>query len=201
MGTDVPVDGEFNLILDVRAAGRTPRALASSLTGDIAIAVERGHIRSRLFAFTALDLSSWMFSKSTRKGYSKINCFIARFAIDEGVAKTQMLLLDTKNVRTSGEGTIDFREETIKLDMDPQPKSKRIAQLTTPFSIAGPLASPAVQVSTTGAAVRTLGEIVLTPINTLGSLLPFVSDSGEDKDNPCLVMHDDGGAESGAEPE
>jgi uncharacterized protein involved in outer membrane biogenesis len=201
METDVPVDGAFNLILDVKAAGHTPRALASSLTGDISIAVERGHIRSRLFAFTALDLSSWMFSKSTRKGYSKINCFIARFAIDEGVAKTQMLLLDTKNARTSGTGNINFRKETIKLHMDPQPKSKRIAKLTTPFSIEGPLASPTVQVSTTGAAVRTLSEIVLTPINTLGGLLPFVSDSGKDKDNPCLVMHDEGGAESGAEPE
>ena len=201
MAAEVPLDGELDLIVNVESSGHTPRALASSLTGDFLIAMERGHIRSRLFAFTALDLSSWMFSRSTRKGYSEINCFIARFAIEEGIAESEMLLLDTRNVRALGEGTIDFRQETMKLHMDPRPKTRRIAKLTTPFSIEGPLASPSVQVSTTGAAIRTIGEIVLTPINTLGGLWPFGSDSGKDKDNPCLALHDDGGTESGAEPE
>ncbi len=201
MAAEVPLDGELDLIVNVEASGHTPRALASSLTGDFLIAMERGHIRSRLFAFTALDLGSWMFSRSTRRGYSEINCFIARFAIDDGIAESEMLLLDTRNVRALGDGTINLREETINIDMNPRPKTRRIAQLTTPFSIAGPLASPTVQVSTTGAAVRTIGEIILTPINTLGGLLPFVSDSGKDKDNPCLALHDDGDAESGAAPE
>jgi hypothetical protein len=87
-----------------------------------------------------------------------------------------------------GDGDINLGPETIHMEMDPQPKTRRIATLTTGFTIDGPLASPKVQVSAGGAAIRTIGEIVLTPINLLGRLLPFVNDSGADEDNPCVTV-------------
>ncbi len=186
LDAEVPVDGDFDAILNLTSAGDTLSELASALDGEVSMAVQRGHIRSRAFAFTALDLSSWMFSASTRKGFSELNCFIVRFKIDQGVAKSEMLMLDTSNVRSVGQGTIDLNKETIRIDVDPQPKVSRIAQLTTPFAIAGPLRQPRVEISTSGAAVRTIGEIILTPVNVLGALLPFVSDDGDDEDNPCL---------------
>ncbi len=60
--------------------------------------------------------------------------------------------------------------------------------MSTPFGIKGPLANPSVEVSTAGAFARTAGEVMLSPVNLLGSLLPFVSDRGKDGDNPCLGL-------------
>jgi len=60
--------------------------------------------------------------------------------------------------------------------------------MSTPFAIRGPLNGPSVEIGTGGATVRTAGEVLLSPLNLLGSLLPFVSDRGRDEDNPCLAL-------------
>jgi uncharacterized protein involved in outer membrane biogenesis len=188
LDTNIPIDGELDMIVNLQAEGDTPHALAESLHGEVDLAIERGHIRSRAFAFTALDLGSWLFARSTRRGYSELNCFVLRFDVVEGLADTETLFLDTANVQMFGDGNVNLGPETIHMEMDPRPKTRRIATLTTGFTIDGPLASPSVQVSVGGAALRTIGEIVLTPINLLGRLLPFVNDRGADEDNPCVTV-------------
>ena len=183
---NVPLDGEFDMIVTVEAMGRSPNELAESLNGKIDIAIERGAIRTGLFAFTALDLGSWLFARSTRRGYSELNCFIARFDIIDGEAKSVTLMLDTRNVRVLGDGVIELDDERLELDFAPRAKRRRIVKLSTPFSIEGSLSRPRVQVSTSGAARRITAEVVFTPINLLGRLLPLVSDRNKDLDNPCL---------------
>jgi hypothetical protein len=187
---DVPPDGELDMDLDLKAAGLSPRELASSLEGDWNLALARGRIRTRLLDLAAVDFGSWLFSESARKGYSDLNCLIARFDIHDGVAKSHKLLLDTPNVLSLGEGIIDLRKETIDIRAEPHPKKKHLIELTTPFSIEGPLASPSVEVSATGTTVRTVGEIILSPVNLLGPLWRLVTDHGEDSKNPCLLLED-----------
>ncbi len=187
---DIPLDGELDMDLDLKAAGLSPRALASSLEGDWDLALARGQIRTSLLDLAAVDFGSWLLSDSTRKGYSDLNCLVARFDFHDGVGKIDKLLLDTPNVLSKGEGVINFRDETIEIKADPHPKKKRFIEMTTPFSIEGPLASPSVVVSGTGTTVRTVGEIVLSPVNLLGPLWRLVTDHGEDSNNPCLLLED-----------
>ena len=49
---DVPLDGELDLIVDLKAAGRSPRALAASLEGEFDLAIERGRVRTNLLRLT-----------------------------------------------------------------------------------------------------------------------------------------------------
>ncbi|MCZ6758487.1 MAG: hypothetical protein O7C39_09415, partial [Bacteroidetes bacterium] len=124
---------------------------------------------------------------SALKGYSDLNCFIARFDFHDGVGKSESLMLDTANVLSQGEGVIDLRDETIDIKADPRPKKKQLVEITTPFSIEGPLASPSVKVSATGATARTVAEIALSPVRLLGPLWSVVSEQGKDTENPCLL--------------
>ena len=184
MEANVPLDGELDMLLNVQAVGQSLDELADSLSGDIDLAIERGAIRTGLFAFTALDLGSWMFARSTRRGYSELNCFIARFDIVNGEAKSVTLMLDTRNVRMLGDGVIELDDERLKIDFTPRAKRRSLIKLTTPFSIEGPLSGPRVRVR--GLTRRAVGEVMFTPINLLGRLLPLVSDRNKDPDNPCL---------------
>jgi uncharacterized protein involved in outer membrane biogenesis len=184
----VPLDGELDLVLNLRAVGRSPRDLADSLTGEIDIALQRGAIRTRLFALTALDLGGWLLARSTRRGYSELNCLIMRFDVEDGLARSETLVIDTPNVRALGAGTIDLDQEKIRIDVIPRGKSRRIVRLATPFSIEGPLSRPTVRVNTGGAVGRMLVGVAAEPINVLGRLLPFVSDRDKDADNPCLTL-------------
>jgi hypothetical protein len=65
-----------------------------------------------------------------------------------------------------------------------------MVELATPFTITGSLTHPAVEASATGATARALGRVVVSPVNLLGSLLPFVNDRGRDNHNPCLTLSD-----------
>ncbi len=184
----VPLDGEMDLSVDLRATGHSPRALASSLEGELDLALSRGRIRSGLFGLTAINPLRWMFSRSARKGYSEFNCFIMRFDVKQGVADSQVLFIDTPNIRAVGEGRIDLQREELDIAIRPRGKSRRLINMSTPFAIRGPLTDPSVVVSTTGATARTAGEVLASPLNLLGSLLPFVSDRGSDSENPCLKL-------------
>jgi hypothetical protein len=186
---DVPLDGKLDLLANLKAVGTSPQALSSSLEGNLDLAIERGHIRTSLLDLAAVDLVHWMVSDSARKGYSDLNCLIARFDFHDGVAESKkLILLDTTNVRALVEGSIDLRDETIDMKVHPHAKKERFIELTTPFEIEGPLASPSVKVSSAGTTARMAEEILLTPINLLGSLLYLVNDHGKDAKNPCLTL-------------
>jgi hypothetical protein len=184
--TEVPLAGELDLILELQASGRSPRDLANSLSGDLSLALQRGQIRSRLFGLTTMNPLRWLVAQSTRRGYSPINCFVARFEAEHGVADLRALVLDTPSVIATGEGQIDFARETLNLRIRPSAKERRLVELATPFAIRGSLASPTVEASATVATARALGRVVVSPVNLLGALLPFVGDGGRDQDNPCL---------------
>jgi uncharacterized protein involved in outer membrane biogenesis len=186
--TEVPLSGELDLVLDLRASGRSPRDLAGSLSGDLGLALQRGEIRSRLFGLTTMNPVRWLVARSTRRGYSRIDCFVARFEAEHGIADLRALVLDTPSVVATGEGQIDFGRETLNLRIRPSAKERRLVELATPFAIRGSLASPTVEASATGATARALGRVVVSPVNLLGSLLPFVGDGGRDQGNPCLNL-------------
>ena len=144
--TQVPVEGELDLELDLRARGRSPRALAASLEGALGLAVERGRIQSRLFGLTTKHPLGWLFARSTRRGYSRLDCVIARFDVRDGLAEARTLLVDTPDAIVTGAGSLDFTRETIDLRMQPG-QASHLVRLATPFTIRGDLAAPSVSVS------------------------------------------------------
>jgi uncharacterized protein involved in outer membrane biogenesis len=187
-GVDVPLEGELYLAVDLKASGDSPQELASSLKGDFDLAIERGRVLTSLLRLTTTNPVSFLFTEEARKGYSNINCLILRFDVQEGLAQSETVLLDTPNVLVLGEGSIDFGKEFMDLNFSPQAKQGGLIAMSTPFGIKGPLASPSMEVNTAGATALAAGKVLLSPINVLGSLLPFVSDRGKDDDNPCLGL-------------
>jgi len=136
----------------------------------------------------ALDFQSWLLSKALRRGYTKVECFVARLQGENGRENVELLLLDTPNVRVMGQGEIDLRNQTINIKLDPEAKTRRLVSLTTPFSIKGPLANPSIKVSKTGIAARTFGEVLQTPFNFLLSLFPVSSHHRTHLKHHCLKL-------------
>jgi len=187
-GVDVPLDGELYLVVDLKASGDSPRALVSSLKGDFDLAIERGRVLTSLLRLTTTNPVSFLFTEAARKGYSDINCLILRFDVQDGLAQSQTVLLDTPNILVLGEGSIDFGKEFMDLNFSPQAKRKSLVAMSTPFGIKGPLANPSVEVNTSDATAQKVGKVLLSPINVLGSLLPFIGDRGKDGGNPCFRL-------------
>ena len=188
INTEVPLTGELDLAIELDATGDTAREIASSLDGSMDIALQRGQVQTRLLDLTVQNPIRWIGAGAVSPGYSPLNCLVARLDVADGFAVIDSFVLDTPSAIATGQGNIDFARERFDLQFSPAPKRRRIAGLTTPFAIRGPLTAPTVEFSTGGAAVRMVSEVALTPINILGSLLPFVGDGGSDEDNPCLHL-------------
>ena len=101
----VPLDGELDLLVDLRAEGHTPRALASTMDGEFDMAIERGRVLTSLLDLTTTNPATWLFTQSTRRGYSDLNCMIVRFDLEGGMAESQTLVLYTSNVLAFGSGS------------------------------------------------------------------------------------------------
>ncbi len=187
----VPLAGQLNMIVHLKAAGLSPRSLAESLEGEFNLAIAQGQVLTSLLHATVASPLGWAVSRTARRGYSDLNCLVARFDVQKGLAQSVKLLLDTNNVHAEGAGTIDFRNERVDIGVHPRAKSRRLVSIATPFRIQGPLASPSVRVHTTGAVTRMVGNTLASPVNVLGSLLPLVSNRGRNADNPCLSLPDD----------
>ena len=173
---DPPLEGELDLLIELATRGETPHEMAKSLNGEIGIAIERGRINTSYVGLAALGLVDWLFAESTRQGYSKIDCFLASFAVAEGIADVQALLLDTPEILAHGKGKVDLGEETIRLDFETRSRRGRAVDLGSSVSVTGSLKNPLLEVDSGGAAARatarTMSDIIHSPIYTLAGDVP-----------------------------
>ena len=181
----VPVDGEADMSIDLTATGDSPHAWASSLNGRVEFAVNRARVHSSVLDLPGRGLGVWLFGKSI-KGYTEVDCFIAKVDIENGDATTRALILDTPAVRSAGSGSIDLPDEEVDILVDPEPKRRQLVDFTTPYRIHGDLRDPSITINKTDLAAQKVGDLIFSPINALGSLFSNVSDGGSDMDNPCL---------------
>jgi len=119
-----------------------------------------------------------------------LNCMTLRFIFDEGIGKSEVMFLDTPNVRTRGIGTIDLTSETLEIVLQPKPK-KGLPGLSSAVYINGPISNPSVRKMPFKEAARLYGEIfapyIFIPIRGLGYLW-YLMKGDKDEESPCLEL-------------
>ncbi len=115
---------------------------------------------------------------------ARINCFVSRFHIREGIATSTGLLFDTDKVAIGGGGTINLRDETLHMRINPKPKHESLVSLAFPIDIKGTLANPSAA-PTPGAVAKGVAGLALGLVNPLGILLAVAS--GGDQSNHCMA--------------
>eukprot|EP00435_Cladocopium_sp_Y103_P067433 s1_g30.t1 len=183
------VDGHIGL--DLSARGKSPAELASSLNGKIDVATGRGTIHSSAFEWIAKDLIWALIPKGGESGTADLTCFIGHIDFTGGIGNVSSLALVTSEIRTSGSGTVNLRNETVDMQLKPRPNDPGLLSLATPINVSGPLASPSV-LPDTGALLGDLALAVGAGALTggIGALLPLVSAEHFDAEeaSACVEM-------------
>ncbi len=109
-----------------------------------------------------------------------------RLPIAGGVARGEVILLDTAAATVGGTGEIDLRDETLDLKVTPQAKQTSLMSLAVPFLIQGTLAEPKVAPDPVGTAVGVakIAGLFINPL-TAGALI--IADSETTGQNPCVA--------------
>jgi uncharacterized protein involved in outer membrane biogenesis len=166
--------GMLTFVVDIKGTGASPHQLASTLNGEVAVAVENGKTK-RALDLIAPDATDLVTGMRSMKDYIDLNCFLMRFIFADGVGTSQMLRADTALTEVEGAGRIDFttKPETIELVLNPKKKKRRFG-LSSPAHIRGPLCNPSVRKIPAKEAANLAAEITLPmvflPVRGLGYL-------------------------------
>jgi hypothetical protein len=181
--------GHLNLSLDLQSSGSSPREVSSALNGEMGIAIEHGQIKqiADLLGADAIDLVTTARRMGT---YQKLNCLALNFEFHDGIGNSQIIYIDTPSVRSQGKGTVNLREETVELVIQPKSKKGQMGG-SSPVQIQGPLIRPSIKKLPFKEAARLYGEIfapyVFLPARALGYMWYLMKDD-KDETSPCLIQ-------------
>ncbi|MBW1901713.1 MAG: AsmA-like C-terminal region-containing protein [Deltaproteobacteria bacterium] len=180
--------GNLNLAVDLHGVGSSLHEIMSSLNGEIGYAIENGKIKRDVEMLTA-DAVDVLTAFPMIRDYQDLNCMTMRFLFVDGMGKSEILFLDTPNVRTRGVGTLDLGSETMDFILQPKPK-KGLPGLSSAIRINGSFNDPKIRTLKFKEAARLSGEIlapfVFLPARGLGYLWYLMKKDTEE--SPCLYL-------------
>ncbi len=180
-------EGQLNLVADLRGSGRSIKQIASSLTGEMSVALENGKVQ-RIINLLAADALDFLFTTPVKKTYTNLNCMVVKLQFEAGSGDIPVLYLDTPAVRVRGSGSVNLADETVDVVINPEAK-RRLYKRSSPIRIKGQLENPSIKKIPATEAATLAGQIlvpyVALPARALGYLWSLMRDD-KDEESPCI---------------
>jgi hypothetical protein len=182
--------GEINGDVTLDARGNSVAALLGSANGELKLLMNDGAISKTLLETAGLNVGNIVIGKLFGDKTVKINCAASDMTATNGLFDMRLFVFDTDDAVINVDGTVNFANEKLDLDVKPHTKGFRVFSLRSPLYVQGTLKNPDVGVHTgpllaRGAGMVTLG-VVAAPA---AALLALMSPShGDDGDNTCRAV-------------
>jgi uncharacterized protein involved in outer membrane biogenesis len=187
------VEGVLALHVHIAGLGNDLRTLLQNAEGRVEILGGKGRLRGRLLEVWGGNLTQLVNPVSWAEGTdTELNCVAASFNVRDGMARSELLLLDSRNVTVAGELALDLATEKIKGLFKSQPKKASLIKLGAPLRLSGTLSNP--KVTTTDQSIINLGKLAIG-IAQPAALIVLFGDLGAKEKNPCGALLARQGAE------
>ena len=132
-----------------------------------------GDIASLLPDLLGLEFTNAILSALGVPQRTNVDCFVASMPLQNGVLNTRLFVLQTGEARTTGTGSVDFRNDTIDYALTTRSTGFSVGSLPGPIDITGSLAGPSIkpggEIIGRGAATLALG-ILAAPLAILPTI-------------------------------
>jgi uncharacterized protein involved in outer membrane biogenesis len=180
------VKGVLALQARIAGEGNDLHAMLEHAQGRVEILGDKGYIRGRLLEVWGGNLMQLLNPVSwARNTDTELNCVAGRFDIGDGIVRSELLLLDSRDVTVAGEMVLNLATEEINGLFKPQPKQASLVKLAAPLRLSGTLGAPSV--GPTEYSLLTLGKIAIGVAQPYALLLMF-GDLGAKEKNPCAAL-------------
>jgi len=187
--------GSVRANIDVRGHGTTPHRVASTMSGTIAIVSGPATLgRSAVQGESALaQLAGALDPLQGVDAATDLQCAVLRLPLTDGIAHVdQSIAIETGKIAASASGTINFKNETLDLSVQPrirQGVNLDLSQFASLVRIRGRFDKPTVGIDAAQSA-KTLAELGVIGatgggIAAIGRAL--MAPSGESSAAPCQV--------------
>lgn len=180
------LEGNLAAVVSLTAEGESQAAIMGSLDGQVNFVMRDGTARDLpLDAGVAVFRALLSTVLRTGDNFTPINCAIADVSFTDGLARTGLVLVDTRNSRVVAKGTLDFSEERINLKVTPAPKRAALS-IAAPVIVTGSFAQPRYHLDPAGGVLK-LGEL-MTLVAFPEVLLLNLTNVAGSKENPCVTL-------------
>ena len=181
--------GQLNGDAALSGTGNSVAALLGSASGDTRLLVNDGVISRALMEIAGLNVGNYVVSKLFGDEEVKINCGAADLHMQRGVMTPRVFVFDTENALVQVDGTVNFKDETLDLDIKPRSKGVRVFSLRSPLYVRGTFGDPQAGVHVLPLAARGAGAVALGVLLTpVAGLLALVAPSAGEDDNQCATL-------------
>jgi uncharacterized protein involved in outer membrane biogenesis len=170
------ITGTMDLEADLNGQGHSIHELAASANGFWKAIALDGKVDKNLLGFFAFGAGDLLTSFFDDGGKDDLNCFISAFDVDDGVGKIRVQVLDTSRFNVAGDGSIDFRDETLDFTFSPSSSLPSLLSFSAPFDVSGKWIDPSVAPSAAGTLLQ-IGKIAGSIVNPLVGLGILAADT------------------------
>ena len=182
--------GEINGDVTLDARGNSVAALLGSANGELKLLMNDGAISKTLLETAGLNVGNIVIGKLFGDKTVKINCAASDMTATNGLFDMRLFVFDTDDAVINVDGTVNFANEKLDLDVKPHTKGFRVFSLRSPLYVHGTLKSPDVGVHAGPLLARGAGMVALGVVAApAAALLALMSPShGDDGDNTCRAV-------------
>jgi len=179
------------------AAGDSISQMMGTANGEAALIMDGGSISEMLLRLSNLDFANSFLVLLGGDKNVPIRCMVANFKAVGGDFKVQDLVLDTPKVNITGDGDVNFADESLHLRLVSQSKGFSLVSLRGPILVTGTLMKPKFKPDTTNVAARVGASVGLAALTTgIAGLIPLL-DFGDKKDSNCAALMDQARSDAG----
>jgi len=174
--SDDMVGGKLNFDINVTDARFGTDALFSEATGPVSLLISNARYKK--------NVSMMRFGRS-ETATTKLNCLLAHFTLDKGIANSEAIAIDTNDLSVVGKGHINFKDKTLNLSM--RPKSKRAERnfMNVNIRVKGTIDDPRIELKKRG-LLKTVLKVTVGVVSLAGLGAIVLVDLGVSRNNPCF---------------
>lgn len=170
--------------IDLSGRGNSIAAMLGGSSGDVGVAMGRGHVGNLVMELAGLDITESVKFLFTGDRQIPLRCAFADFGVRDGLMTSRALAVDTTDTIIIGEGTVSLRDESLDLLLRPRPKDKSILVLRSPLRIGGTFKDPSFRPDFKALGLRGAVALALGSIAPPAALLATI-ETGPGKDANC----------------
>jgi uncharacterized protein involved in outer membrane biogenesis len=184
-----PIDGTLLSRIQLKGEGNSVHQMLASADGTITAIIPHGDIRQAFAELTGINVAQGLGLLLTgSQKQSTINCGIAAFRVQHGVARAEPIDISTSTVEITGSGDFDFDSEKLHIELHGQPKKLSPLRVRAPILIGGTFAKPSIGlVPGTLLAQAGVAAVLGAVATPAAAVLAFV-DPGLSKNKDCEAL-------------
>lgn len=169
----------------LQGSGRSTGAMLASLDGAVELWVRDGTVSALLIELIGLDLVESLGVALAGDSALPLNCAVARFVLEDGVARPEVALIDTPDSTLLVSGQVSLVTEQLDLTVQTKPKDFSLVSLRGPLHVEGSFEEPDLRFEAGAIGLRAAAGIALGAlVAPLAGLIAFI-DLGEPEAPVC----------------